>query len=304
MGRRSEPRTAISFPVFVRGFDSRGSPFAVSTETFDVSSTGASVKGLEGLVQPGTKIEIEFKDQKSWYRVQWVGKNGSGKAGRIGVHCLERKYIWDVAPRTWDTDTYGGVSGTKAATVPWSGEERRLFGRRSCRIEAQASIPGSSMSLPGKVTDISLGGCYVEMLAPLPVGTMVELALTAGDTILRASGKVRSSQMGLGMGVAFASMSPGDFEKLRKFSLAASGTPEIATLAGQAAQRLQPTVQAGSPLAEAARSNHGSSLAAPPKHAPTTAEALEAVIRVLLRKGLLARDELTTELDRVKATKN
>jgi hypothetical protein len=303
MGRRSEPRTAISFPVFVRGFDSRGSPFAVSTETFDVSSTGASVKGLEGLVEPGSKIEIEFKDQKSWYRVQWVGKNGSGKAGRIGVHCLERKYIWDVAPRRWDADTYGG-SGVKAATVPWSGEERRLFGRRSCRIGAQASIPGSSVSLPGKVTDISLGGCYVETLAPLPVDTMIELALTAGDTTLCASGKVRSSQTGLGMGVAFASMSPGDFETLRKFSLAASGSPEITMPVGQTAQQLQTKAQVGSPLTQAARSNHGSSLTAPPKHLPTTAEALEAVIRVLLRKGLLARDELTEELDRVKATKN
>ncbi len=213
MGRRSEPRTAISFPVVVRGFDSRGSPFAISTETCDVSSTGASIKGLEGLVEPGHKIEIEHNDQKSWYRVQWVGKNDSERAGRVGVRCLERKYIWDVPPRTWDRDTFGEPSGTEAAKVSWNGEERRLFGRRSCRIEAQVSIPGSSVSLPGKVTDISLGGCYVEMLAPLPVDTMVELELTAGDTAMRASGKVRASQMGLGMGVAFASMSPGAFRK-------------------------------------------------------------------------------------------
>jgi hypothetical protein len=265
MGRRSEPRTAISFPVLVRGFDSRGSPFAVSTETCDVSSTGASVRGLEGLVEPGTKIEIECKDQKSWYRVQWVGKNRSGKAGRTGVHCLERKYIWDLPPRTWDADTYGEPSGTRVATVPWSGEERRLFARRSCRIEAQVSVPGSSVGLPGKVTDISLGGCYVEMLAPLPVHTMVELVLTAGDTTLRFFGKVRSSQTGLGMGVTFASMSPGDFEKLRKFSLAASGTLESITTAGQSAPLLQPKTQAGPPHAQATGSNHGSSLPTPPE---------------------------------------
>ena len=303
MGRRSEPRTAISFPVLVRGFDSRGSPFGVSTETFDISATGASIKGLEGLVEPGHKIEIEFNDQKAWYRVQWVGKNGSGKAGRIGVHCLGRKYIWDVAPRTWDRDTFGEPSGTEAAKTPWNGEERRLFGRRSCRIEAQVSIPGSAVGLPGKVTDISLGGCYVEMLAPLPVDTVVELVLSAGETTMRASGRVRSSQTGLGMGVAFASMSPGHFEKLRKFSLAAAGTPEIAAV-GQSAARRQSKAQAELPRAQAARPNHGSSSPAPPKHAPTTAEALEAVIRVLLRKGLVARDELAEELDKLKTAKN
>lgn len=164
MGRRSEPRTAISFPVVVRGFDSRGSPFAISTETFDVSSAGACVKGLEGIVEPGHKIEIEFNDQKAWFRVQWVGKNGSGKAGQIGVRCLERKYIWGVPPRTWDRDSFGESSGAAAAKVSWDGEERRLFERRSCRIEAQVSIPGSPVGLPGTVTDTSLGGCYVEML--------------------------------------------------------------------------------------------------------------------------------------------
>jgi hypothetical protein len=303
MGRRSEPRTAISFPIVVRGFDSRGSPFATSTETCDVSSTGASIKGLEGLVEPGHKIEIEHNDQKSWYRVQWVGKNGSERAGRVGVRCLERKYIWDVPPRTWDRDTFGEPSGAEEAKASWNGEERRLFGRRSCRIEAQVSIPGSSVGLPGKVTDISLGGCYVEMLAPLPVDTMVELALTAGDTTMRASGRVRASQRGLGMGVAFASMSPAHFEKLRKFSLAASGAPEIAT-AGQSAAQLQPKAHAGLPRAQAGRGNHGSSPPASPRHPPTPAEALEAVIRVLLRKGLLARDELTEELDKLKTAKN
>lgn len=303
MGRRSEPRTAISFPVVVRGFDSRGSPFAISTETCDVSSAGACVKGLEGIVESGHKIEIEFNDQKAWFRVQWVGKNGSGKAGQTGVRCLERKYIWGVPPRKWDRDSFGESSGTQAAKVSWSGEERRLFGRRSCRIEAQVSIPGSSVGLPGTVTDVSLGGCYVEMLAPLPVDTTIDLALTVGDITMHASGKVRSSHMGLGMGVAFASMSPAHFEKLRQFSLAASGAPEIATVVQPTAQP-QPKAQAGSPRAQAGRGNHGSSPPASPRHAPTTAEALEAVIRVLLRKGLLARDELAEELDKLKTAKN
>ena len=132
---------------------------------------------------------------------------------------------------------------------------------------------------------------------------MVDLALTAGDITMRASGKVRSSHMGLGMGVAFASMSPAHFEKLRQFSLAASGAPEIATF-GRPAAQLHAKAQDGLPRAQAGRGNHGSSPPAPTRHAPTTAEALEAVIRVLLRKGLLARDELAEELDKLKTAKN
>lgn len=36
---------------------------------------------------------------------------------------------------------------------------------------------------------------------------------------------------------------------------------------------------------------------------PTTAEALEAVVRVLFRRGILTRDELAEELDKMKTVR-
>ncbi|HTS13169.1 MAG TPA: PilZ domain-containing protein [Candidatus Limnocylindrales bacterium] len=305
MGRRHEPRIAISYPVLVRGFDSRGTPFAVRAETYDVSTSGASLKGLNGLVEIGKNIEIEFGDQKAWYRVQWVGGSSSAKAGKVGVHCLERKYIWDVPAKPPEPDTFDETSaaprmeGAVAASA-WNGTERRLFRRSGCRIEAQVSIPGSTVQLPGRVTDISLGGCYVEMLAPLPIDTMVELTLSTDEITLRASGKVRASQAGLGMGVAFACMGSSDFEKLRKLAPPATGSAAVlkppATAAPQPpAQRQVASAETSHRLPPAAQP--------PPNHLPTTAEALEAVVRVLLRKGLLARDELAAELDKMKAVK-
>lgn len=303
MGRRSEPRTYIAFPILVRGFDPQGNPFAVSTETCDISHAGASVKGLENLVQPGTKIEIEFKDQKAWYRVQWVGKNGSPKAGRVGVRCLERKYMWDVPAATWERDTFGESSSDAAASTPWDGKERRLFGRRHCRIEGQVSIPGSLVRLNGKITDISLGGCYVEMLAPLPIDTSVDLVLATGDIVLRASGKVKTSQAGLGMGVAFTIFGPGEFEKLRR--IAPSTKVPIIPLPTDAPAE-PPNVgplhrdsggRAASPISNSAPNSRSS------ERAPTTAEALEAVIRALLRKNLISREDLAKELDIVKSAK-
>src|SRR5580704_7894912 len=44
MGRRSEQRIAISFPVIVTGFDSQGSPFTITAETQDISCTGACLR--------------------------------------------------------------------------------------------------------------------------------------------------------------------------------------------------------------------------------------------------------------------
>lgn len=295
MGRRCEPRTAISFPILVRGFDSRGTPFAIATETLDISHAGASIKGLENLVQPGNKIEIEYKDQKAWYRVQWIGRNGSSKAGRTGVRCLERKYMWDVPVATWDNDPYDEPSAAPSSAPSWDGKERRLFRRRPCRIEAQVSIPGSLVRLDGKVTDLSLGGCYVEMLAPLPIDTSVELVLTTGDIVLHASGKVRSSQAGLGMGVAFTIFGPGEFEKLRRLA-PPSTTPSVSK-----------TIEKPSPQppnAPPSESNYTPASPTTQKRVPTTAEALEAVIRILLRKNLFSREDLAKELETIQRLKN
>jgi hypothetical protein len=88
-----------------------------------------------------------------------------------------------------------------------------MFARRQDRIEAQIwAGRDSSLRVSGTVTDISLGGCYAEMLAPLPVDTDLEIVLTPEDTSLRVRGTVRSSHAGLGMGIAFTSMSPASFE--------------------------------------------------------------------------------------------
>jgi hypothetical protein len=122
MGRRSEPRIVISFPAVLRGFDSQGKPFAASAETCDVSNSGASLRGLNGLLEPGKKIEIEFRDQSAWFRVQWVGGAGS-RAGRVGVRCLERKYIWEIPAPDWQADTYNPAQfstdlGLRTASFP------------------------------------------------------------------------------------------------------------------------------------------------------------------------------------------
>lgn len=305
MGRRSEQRIAISFPVIVRGMDFRGNSFGVNTETADISFSGAALKGLNNLVAPGAKIEIECRDQRAWYRVQWVGKGGNSMSARAGVRCLEiGKYIWGVPPKEWEADTYDPSKPRPTAPSPaatgsayctpgtWTGPDRRQFARHACRIEAQVFVAHDSIEMPGKITDISLGGCYVEMLSPLPVDTPVELSLNPGDQTLRLSGKVRSSQTGLGMGVSFTGMGPDDFEKLRKFA-----PPTIE--AGSSAN--QPPVVAAAPRLAAPRRNahpHGMHVSA--LESSTTAEVIDALVDLLLRKEIFTQGELAEELEKVR----
>ena len=275
MGRRSEQRIAVSLPVTVRGFNAHGNPFEVNTETHDISFSGASLEGLQDVVEPGAKIELESHGRKAWYRVRWVGREGSSKSGRIGIHSLEHgRYIWGVAPKGWEPDAYeppvaakseAALSTVTAAFSAWTGPERRQFARHPCRIETKVTVEDGSITLPGKIEDISLGGCYVEMLAPLPSNTQVRLSFKLEGEVLEPHGRVCSSQIGSGMGIAFTSVKPEEFEALRRYAPPAT------------------------PPAKA------------PSHvAATSSEALDAVVRLLVHKGVFTSSEFSEELERVK----
>src|SRR5579863_2087637 len=191
------------FPVVVRGSDLQRRRFSANAQTRDISGSGASLEGINHLVQPGEKIEIEFGTQSAWYSVEWVGKDSTLRAGRVGVRCLEKKYIWNVPAKPLERDIYRQDAARQnqgSAAVHLERDERRMYPRRACRLDVQISTPGSTSHARGTVTDICLNGCYVEMFAPLPVDSVVELDIDLEGKDLRPTGRVRSSQTSFGMG--------------------------------------------------------------------------------------------------------
>ncbi|HYL68091.1 MAG TPA: PilZ domain-containing protein [Candidatus Limnocylindria bacterium] len=313
MGRRSEARVAKHAPVLVRGTDPSGNPFAITAHVRDISGSGASLTGLNGVGTPGTKVEIEFQGRKARYRIQWVGKEGTPLASQVGLRCLEPgNFIWGVQLPEWTEDTYdltqtpaarpvlsSSPSGNGAATAA---KERRRFPRHICRIEALVTIEGTDMSSPAIISDISLSGCYLEMLSPLPVNTLIELTMSLSHTNLHVHGNVRTSQMGMGMGVAFTGLTPEDFETLRK-------------LAPPEGSALKPATASAAPPARENEAEfelqHERTRPAPEGAAqsvitgqPSTADALEAILRALFKKGILSRSEVAEELQKLMTTKS
>ena len=303
MGRRGEPRIAVSFQVIVRGSDSRGAPFAFTAETRDISCSGACLKGLSGILVSGKKVEVEHADQRAWFRVQWAGAAGSTKAGQAGLRCLEPgKYIWGVPPKEWEADAYDPQRPESPVrhsppppsdSGPWNGRERRQFVRHACRMAAQIVLQNGSLRMTATVTDLSLGGCYVEMLSPLPVDTFVDISISPDDTTLQLSGRVRSSQVNFGMGVSFTGMRPQDFEVLRKLAPPTVGAPEPP-------KEAVPAAPAPVPRAPAKESHSYPAPEFDSVDLPTTPEALAAAVRVLVRKGTLTRAEIMEELEKLK----
>jgi len=155
--------------------------------------------------------------------------------------------------------------------------------------------------MAGKITDISLGGCYVEMLSPLPVGTLIKVAFSTGEKTLRISAKVCSSQTGLGMGVAFTGMGPEDFEKLRRI---APPTAEAAPVAKAAPSQPVPQRAAVPPRAAEPRVTARSYASAGDDalDLSPTEDALAALVRLLIRKQIFTVGEMAEELEKLKIT--
>jgi CheY-like chemotaxis protein len=70
---------------------------------------------------------------------------------------------------------------------------------------------------PCKLTDLSSGGCYLEMVAPLPTNTRVVLTMRIAKLESRAEGVVRVMHPEVGMGVEFTRTTNQQRKHLEKF---------------------------------------------------------------------------------------
>lgn len=311
MGRRSEQRIAIFLPITVRGVDGNGNPYVQTFQTRDISRLGARIDGLAYLAVQGARIEIECRGQSVKFTVIWTGPLGTALEGQAGVLCLEpEKYLWgvplgspapdnyEVRPSEQEHSVSGALARPSARTPAWAGTDRRRYPRKPCRMEADVAKAGTPGNFPATVTDISLGGCYLEMLTPLPVATVVELRINSSAGQLQVRGRVRSSQEGMGMGLAFLEMGAEDLRRLRKVAPPAPGAPQpvVTGLRGEPiARRPKPGVVSAAPGALTQK--------APSDHEAIASDALEAILRLLTRKGILSRAEFFEEVERLKRDK-
>jgi hypothetical protein len=65
------------------------------------------------------------------------------------------------------------------------------------------------------LTDISAGGCYVEMPTPFPAGTQVEIVVRTQEMKLKTHGVVQSTHPGFGMGVQLTLQSEDDRDQVQ-----------------------------------------------------------------------------------------
>ena len=89
--------------------------------------------------------------------------------------------------------------------------------RDSCRLGAEVYHTGTSVPNHCCLTDLSSGGCYLEVPLPFPAGSSVEILVRTYEMKLRLRGTVQASHPGYGMGVAFELKTKEERENIKKF---------------------------------------------------------------------------------------
>jgi hypothetical protein len=95
--------------------------------------------------------------------------------------------------------------------------------RRHSRIPFTASVEviesKSGARLSGRISDLGLGGCYMDTLSSFPAGSEVLVRITNGEDLFEAQARVVYDQTGMGMGLAFVSFTPKSAQVLQKWLL-------------------------------------------------------------------------------------
>jgi CheY-like chemotaxis protein len=98
---------------------------------------------------------------------------------------------------------YQTVAQETAATTVSEADNRRKLVRYACRLGAEAYLTGNSVPNHCCLTDLSSGGCYLEVPLSFPRGAAVEIVVRTHEMKLRLRGLVQASHPGYGVGVAF-----------------------------------------------------------------------------------------------------
>ena len=181
--RRRWARVAVQIPIVIRSSGSGGN---VKVNTIDLSEGGMAVK---------------------------IGR-GKRLSGR-----------WQIAFTLPGTQT----SLELPAEFAWEGTGDQA-GLRFQQISAEVTLqlrewlkqnsPEAEQDDPPircQLTDLSIGGCYLEISSPFPVSSRVALSMRAGEVEVRAQGVVRIMHPDKGMGVEFTQATPEHRAGVEKF---------------------------------------------------------------------------------------
>jgi c-di-GMP-binding flagellar brake protein YcgR len=181
--RRRWARVAVQIPIVIRSAGSGGN---VKVNTIDLSEGGMAVKIGRGKRLSG-QWQIAFTLPGTQTSLE-----------------LPAEFAWE------GTSDQAGLRFQQVS--PEATLQLREWLKQNSSEAEQDDPP-----IRCQLTDLSVGGCYLEISSPFPVSSRVALSMRAGEAEVRAQGVVRIMHPDKGMGVEFTQATPEHRAAVEKF---------------------------------------------------------------------------------------
>ena len=168
--RRRNTRIAVQIPVVVRTAGIGGN---MKVNTIDLSEGGMAVMMMPSGRRPTNPLQISFT------------LPGANEPLEIPA-----EFAWEASREQ---------AGLRFVNTPPNAlHELRVWLKKNSPEAEQDDPP-----IRCQLTDLTLGGCYLEISSPFPVSSRVTLSMRAGEVEVRVQGLVRIMHPDKGMGVEF-----------------------------------------------------------------------------------------------------
>jgi hypothetical protein len=104
------------------------------------------------------------------------------------------------------SDPFNQSGGTQTPTA--SGRERRRDPRYPLIAEARVTDIGSGTEFKVRISELSISGCYLDFLNPIPDGTDIVVKNSRDNGVFETNAKVVYNHPGMGMGIRFCDTKP------------------------------------------------------------------------------------------------
>jgi len=172
--RRRNTRVAVQIPVVLRSPEAGGN---MKVTTIDLSEGGMAVS-IPNRRRPTGRWQIAFT-----------------LPGTATILELPAEFAWE------GTSAQAGLRFHEVS--PEATHQLREWLKQN-----SAEVEQDDPPIRCQLTDLSLGGCYLEISSPFPVSSRVTLSMRAGTVEVRAQGLVRVMHPDKGMGVEFTQTTP------------------------------------------------------------------------------------------------
>jgi c-di-GMP-binding flagellar brake protein YcgR len=239
--RRRAPRIPLKTPASV-AYPGAGE---LSATLNDLSEGGTSLTTSNRL-PPACKVYFEFALPGQQQLVRLSGEVAwRDSTGRTGIRFLDVPQASRRLMQAWLRQNSTGptqaqpdrppapaadrksASQTTNPALTSNASNRRGERRFPCKIGAEIYSVGSNVPNRCTLSDLSEGGCYVEMPSPLSVQSGVEILVRTAEVKLKIRGEVLATHPGFGMGVRFMFRDSAEREEILQLLAVLAAGPSL-----------------------------------------------------------------------------